>query len=72
MGYKIIHRMPVDGNTLITVEGNIKPIKIGDSINNGKSILLSVAMSDGTECIRDKEIISLLVSGDFAESELIY
>ena len=70
MGYKIIHKMPINGNTLITVEGDIKPIKIGTRINNGESILLSVAMGDNKA---DKSAkTSLLVSGNFIENELVY
>ena len=72
MGYKIIHRMPIDGNTLITIEGQIKPIRIGDPVNNGKSTLLSIAMSDGAKSSGKPDKTALLVSGDFVEKELIY
>ena len=64
--------MPVNGDTLITVEGKIKPIKIGASLNGGKSTLLSVAMSDGVEKKNNLEKLSLLVSGNFVDDELVY
>ena len=60
--------MKINGDTLITVQGDIKPIRIGDSINNGKSKIVSVAMPSGVQ----SGTIDLLVSGDFKEDELIY
>ena len=72
MAYKILRRMTVNGNTLITVDELSKPIRIGETINNGKSKVISVALSGGISEHGRKKTTDLLVSGDFKDEELIY
>lgn len=73
MGYKITHRMPMDGNTIITIDGMpIKPIKKGDAINGGKSRFISVVMFSGLSDSSSGDQTSFLVSGNFTDDELNY
>lgn len=72
MGYRIIHRMYINGNTLITLdEMPLKPIKKGDVLNGGKSKFLSIAMFSGVNPDIPQKT-SFLVSGKFTDDELVY
>ncbi len=70
--YKVINKMPMGDNTIITVSLPIKKICIGDTINNGLSRIISVAMPNTKKDNGGIKEISLLVKGKFDEEELIY
>ena len=69
--YKVINKVNICGNTVVTIKGPIKPIKIGEFINGGAHQLVSVAMIDGGKKTNIDDV-SLVLDGDFSADEVFY